>query len=360
MDNLAIELEAPAPIVPKDGTNTKNLSLPTADEIAIGDEKELPGNEDRSAGNKRLSSMLQKLIPTRGMLVALLAAILFSCLDVSVAISTQEVHPHLLLALYPNVIMAFSLICIIATRVKVLYNRKQYLVLVVSAGVYATGGTFLTLSISKIPVGDAVAIFNCMPIFGGVFGWILLKQSLRLLDLFFTILCISGVVLIARPSFIFPASVQNDEIDSIGVLFAIGAACFIGFGFTIGRKLQDMGINVLCIVFANAFFLFLINAVICTVMDIWSAPSPSYYWAISLAPGIFSFLAQMAVLLAVKTERAVMVTIMLTLGIVFTFIMQIFIIKIIPHWYSAIGSFCILLSCIGMSTRKVNEEEVAS
>ncbi|PIK48534.1 putative solute carrier family 35 member G1 [Apostichopus japonicus] len=359
MDNLAVELEAPTPNV-KDGTNTENPSRPAEDDVDIGREKEFLGHEDISVENKRLTIWLKRLIPSRGMLVALLAAIFFTCVNVSLELSTPQVHPHLVLALYPNVIMALSLICIIVTRAKVLYNRKQYLFLVVSGGAYATGATFVTLSISRIPVGDAVAILNCMPIFGGIFGWILLRQSLRLLDLVFTILCIAGVVLIARPSFIFPASVENDEVDAIGVLLAIGAACFIGFSITAGRKLQEMRINALCILFVNAFFIFFINAIICTVMDVWSAPSPSYYWGLSLAPGLFSFLAQMCVLFAVKMERAVMVTIILTLGIVFTFIMQIFIIKIIPHWYSAIGSFCILLSCIGMSVRKVNEEEVDS
>ncbi|XP_071824049.1 solute carrier family 35 member G1-like [Apostichopus japonicus] len=359
MDHLAVEMGAHTPSV-KDGTNTEGRSRPTEDDIDIGHEKELPDHEDIPAENNCLSSLSQKLIPTRGMLVALLAAILVSVLDVSLKLSTSQVNPHLVLALYPNVIMALSMICIIVTRARILYNIKQYLFLVVSGGAYATGATFVTLSISRLPVGDAVAILNCMPIFGGIFGWILLKQSLRLLDLLFIILCIAGVVLIARPSFIFPASVQNDGIDAIGVLFAIGAACFIGFSITAGRKLQETGINSLCILFVNAFFMFFINAIICTVMDKWSAPSSSYYWGLSLAPGFFSFFAQMCLLLAVKMERAVMVTTILTLEILFTFVMQILIINIIPHWYSAIGSFCILLSCIGISTRKVNEEGVAS
>ncbi|XP_071824382.1 solute carrier family 35 member G1-like [Apostichopus japonicus] len=227
MDNLALELEAPTPNV-KDGTNTENPSRPAEDDVDIGREKKFLGHEDIPAEDKRLTIWLKRLIPSRGMLVA----VFFTCVNVSIELSTPQVHPHLVLALYPNVIMALSLICIIVTRAKVVYNIKQYLFLVVSGGAYATGATFVTLSISRIPVGDAVAILNCMPIFGGIFGWILLRQSLRLLDLVFTILCIAGVVLIARPSFIFPASVQNDEVDAIGVLLAIGAACFIGFSIT--------------------------------------------------------------------------------------------------------------------------------
>ncbi|XP_071824050.1 solute carrier family 35 member G1-like [Apostichopus japonicus] len=358
MDNPTVELEDHT-------TSTKcaravcDPDRPNADDIDSGHGGELPGHEDSSTKNKRLSTMLRKFTPSRGMMVAFLSAVLFSCVDVSIEISTHEVHPNIVLTLYPNVIMLFSLIGIIFVKVEVLYDEKQYLFLFVSAGFYAAGITCLALAISKIPVGDAVAILNCMPIFGGIFGWILLKQSLRLLDLLFTILCIAGVVLIARPSFIFPASSQNDEFDSYGLLFAIGAACFIGFAITAGRKLQEMGIHVLCILFANALLTFLLNAIICSILGVWSAPSPSYYWAISLAPGVFDFFAQICVFLAVKMERAVMVTIILTSEIVFTFIMQIFIIKIIPHWYSAIGSFCILLSCIGMSIRKEGEEVVA-
>ncbi|XP_071833230.1 solute carrier family 35 member G1-like [Apostichopus japonicus] len=356
MDNPAVELElAPTPIV-EDGTNTaEGPSRPIEDDDDIADDKELPGNEDISAQNKGHSSLLKIFIPSRGILVALLSSVLYSCADVSIELSTQRVNPHLLLAIYPNVTMIISLICIIATRVKVLYSKKQYFYLVVSAGVYATGVTLITLSISKIPVGDAVAILNCMPIFGGIFGWILLKQSLRLLDIIFGILCIAGVVLIARPSFIFPESSQNDGIDLIGVLFAIGAACCFGFAITAGRKLQDMGIHILCILFFNSLLTILINATICTVMKLWRAPTPSYYWAVSLTPGVFSCFSQITLFLAIKMERAVVVIIILTSEIVFTFVLQILIIKIIPHWFSAIGSFCILLSCIGLSSRQVDE-----
>ncbi|KAJ8029327.1 Solute carrier family 35 member G1 [Holothuria leucospilota] len=298
--------------------------------------------------------ILKKFIPSRGMLIACLASLLFSCEDMCLELATEKVDPILVVALFTPLIFLASLTSVLFTRTPFPKSVKLYIYLGVCGGFFSVAVTMISLAISKIPVGDAVSILNSMPLFAGCFGWIFLKQSLRPIDGVFSVLCIVGVTLIARPSFIFRQS-SHEDAESIGALYALISAVSFAVSFVVGRRLQDNGVHVFVLLTVNSSMTFVFNSALCTILNLWSVPNPPYYWAFTLGAGLFDFFAQISVFLALKIERAVLVTIVLTSEIIITFVMQILIVHIIPHWYSAIGAVCIIVACIGMATRTENE-----
>ena len=61
-------------------------------------------------------------------------------------------------------------------------------------------------SFTKLPLGDATVCISTTPIFTAFLAYVFLKESWHLFDALATVVCIGGVVLITRPTFIFGSS----------------------------------------------------------------------------------------------------------------------------------------------------------
>lgn len=65
-----------------------------------------------------------------------------------------------------------------------------------------------------MPLADATAIVFSSPVFTGVLAYFLLGETWGLFDVLATLWCFSGVVLIARPTFLFSRAIGNTEQES--------------------------------------------------------------------------------------------------------------------------------------------------
>lgn len=91
----------------------------------------------------------------------------------------------------------------IYARVNILGERKRrpYLLLfgaVNFASISAIYGAF-----TMLPLGDATVIISTTPIFTALFAYFFLKETWSKVEATATFICLTGIVLIARPTFIF-------------------------------------------------------------------------------------------------------------------------------------------------------------
>lgn len=64
-------------------------------------------------------------------------------------------------------------------------------------------------SFTKLPLGDATVCISTTPIFTALVAYVFLKESWHIFDAVATFICLGGVVLITRPTFIFGSSGKN-------------------------------------------------------------------------------------------------------------------------------------------------------
>ncbi|PIK56234.1 putative solute carrier family 35 member G1-like [Apostichopus japonicus] len=181
----------------------------------------------------------------------------------------------------------------------------------------------------------------------GVLSWIILKEPFRILDLLLAILAMTGVVLIARPSFIFGT---EDNIESnnaiLGTVFALGVAVCGALAFVIVRKQSTIGIHPYQSSFANAVVMEILSIILCTTTSQWSCPSKREWW-LSQGAGLSYFIGQITLYLGLAREKAAIVSIVFSLQIVFAFMLQILVFQMMPLWTSLIGGLLVLIACVG-------------
>eukprot|EP01066_Platyproteum_vivax_P011547 Platyproteum_vivax@DN5243_c0_g1_i1.p1 len=87
-------------------------------------------------------------------------------------------------------------------------SNKRFL-LVCRGSLGMTSLALYYFSISCLPLSDAVAIFFLNPIFVSVFACVWLKEALNKSTIFAALVSFAGVVLVARPTFIFGSATYD-------------------------------------------------------------------------------------------------------------------------------------------------------
>ena len=183
------------------------------------------------------------------------------------------------------------------------------------------GSLCLYQAIALLSLGDAVSINFTNVVFAGILGKIFLKESYAKFDFFCSLLSLGGVMLIAKPAFIFGADEQTyglHELIGIGLILvnACGfAACLIA--------VRSMGnSNPILNVFYFTWCGVWISGGYMAFMGSFYVPCATELALIVLLScvGIGS---QLAMTKALETERASFVAIIRSLQLVLVFIVQV-------------------------------------
>ena len=119
------------------------------------------------------------------------------------------------------------------------------------------GVLFLYLSIKRMDVGDAVTIGYTSMTMLPFFARVILKEKLTVLEIVLAVVSLTGVVLIARPAFIF-SSLNLNPVDALGLAFGLLGAASQALSMILIKKLgkTDIGLNVLYYSVAGSFVTF--------------------------------------------------------------------------------------------------------
>ena len=113
-------------------------------------------------------------------------------------------------------------------KIPILGNNKRLLLFRAILGVFSM--TLFFLSIKYLGVGVSVSIRYLSPIFGTIFALIFLKEKVKLIQWVFILLALLGVYFVKG---------FEQDIFSIGILFALLSAISIGIIFVITSKIGN-------------------------------------------------------------------------------------------------------------------------
>ncbi|XP_068616263.1 solute carrier family 35 member G1-like, partial [Brachionichthys hirsutus] len=153
-----------------------------------------------------------KRCPALGLFYAFLSGFMFSIMSLLVK-SIQGVHALEISTLRCFFQMLFIMPFLIYYKTGFLGPRDIRIYLVLRGLFGSTTMILLFYAVQQMSLADAVVIMFSNPVFTSLLAWIFLKEKCTILDCVFTVSTLTGVVLIARPPFIFGQHAYGVEGD---------------------------------------------------------------------------------------------------------------------------------------------------
>ncbi|XP_054770492.2 solute carrier family 35 member G1-like [Lytechinus pictus] len=312
-------------------------------------------NKPKECGGSRWSRFQ---IPHIGIVYTITSAVILSLSGMIVVYLSGTLGPNQLLFSRTTIQLLFCLPMSALNRVSFSHSRKAYGLLFLRS-ILGAINTSLTYIIYQImPVSSSKSIQYSAPVFAGLLGWIFLKESCSFLDTLFSFLTLAGVFLIAQPPFLF----GNPELDGIafdarvlGSVLSLLSAFLSATILILMRKLGFYKVpSLVVLIFYSICGLFL-SAFLTTVLQQWTLPGCGGDRIILLANGISNFSSQILIYLALKTERAQTVALVHSCDILFSFTLEYLFFGVMPNYITAIGTFVIITSFVGITLKKLWE-----
>lgn len=206
-----------------------------------------------------------------------------------------------------------------------------------------------------LPIGDAVALGSTFIIWTCLFGWIFLKEKLHWVDMLMIPVTICGIVLIARPPFIFGGG-EYDEDTLTGVFFAIISSVAAGGLYVSLRKIgSDVHFTITALYYSmtGLISIGLILSITSGFKFICQNELPYTLWL-----GVNGLVAMTLLQFALSKGKAVRVGIMTRSIVIFTYIFQVAFTDDKAEFLSLVGASLILLAALCMSVRKLISNKI--
>ncbi|KAJ8050980.1 Solute carrier family 35 member G1 [Holothuria leucospilota] len=296
-----------------------------------------------------------RLIQRRhGLVLAVLTPCFFSAQSVCIDVLTETIDSFQVVFMSVPIMVFCCFVVLLWTRVHPpsCSDSKHYLWLLVSSLCQTFNTCIFALVLSYLTVGDAVTIAYTAVIQVGLFSWLILKEPMRLFDLFFALLAFAGVIFIARPPFIFGINEDQgaSKFNLLGVMLAFSVSCSGALLIIFNRKLSLLGVHSFFCLFFSSLVVFITSGIVCLILNRWKCPN-LHEWLIALVAGTVYFFGYVVLFFALKAEKATLVTVIFTMEIVLAFLWQIFLLGILPPWTSYIGASLVLAACIGITLK---------
>ncbi|XP_031568264.1 solute carrier family 35 member G1-like [Actinia tenebrosa] len=218
-------------------------------------------------------------------------------------------------------------------------------------------GAFNFLSISSVygaftllPLGDATVFISTTPVFTGLLAYFILKESWRKTDAASSFLCLVGIILITRPTFIFGSSNSRSHMTEthrlIGYVVASLGAIIQSATFIMVRSL-DKSISF----YTNVFYFGWCSALLSGIsMFIFQNPvipdcGKARWYMLSVA--IFGVLGSLSLNRGLQLENAAPAALMRNVDILFAFVFDVVFFEEQPHPLTVIGG---LIVCIATTS----------
>lgn len=219
----------------------------------------------------------------------------------------------------------------------------------------ATAMMLLFYAIQQMPLADATVIMFSNTVFVSIFAWIFLKEKCTPLDPIFIILTLVGVVLIARPRFLFGAHIAGlgrDYYSHIkGTAAAFGSAICAAITLIVIRKMGKSVHYFLSIWYYSSVGTILSVCAVSVIQE-WNLPFCGKDRAFLILIGLLGVGGQAFLTKALQIEKAAPVALMKTMEVVLAFVFQYFFLNRSPTWWSFGGALCVTCGTSGVAIQK--------
>ena len=162
------------------------------------------------------------------------AAFLFSLMTLFVKLTGQRVPSQQIVLIRTVFTLVFSYLALRWARITLWGNDRLWLFLRGLAGFGALCCVYY--AVTHLPLAEATVIQYTNPVFTALLAALFLRERLGLWEVGGTFLSLSGVVLIARPAFLFGSAAPGLDLLAVGV--ALFGAFLSGIAYVIVRKLR--------------------------------------------------------------------------------------------------------------------------
>lgn len=251
--------------------------------------------------------------------------------------------------------MLFVAPVIIYHKTGFLGPRDKRLVLMLRGFLGSNAMILLFYAVQLMPLADATVITFSNPVFTSLLAWIFLKEKCTIWDCVFTVFTLTGVILIARPPFLFGENVHGIEGDYTnhikGTFAAFGGAIGAACTFVILRKLGK-SVHYYISVWYYAVIGLIECIITVSVLGEWKIPFCGRDRWLLMLIAILGIAGQTFLIKALQVEKAGPVALMKTVDVVLAFIYQFIFFSRAPTWWSLGGALCIVVSTSGVAIRK--------
>lgn len=216
-------------------------------------------------------------------------------------------------------------------------------------------------ALSFISLSDNQAIVYSSPVYISFVACIFLGEPCGIFQIFVVATTLVGVMLIARPTFIFRVDTSHDEFSPqdriIGVALAFIGSVVQAFIYLSLRRLQKTpttlvmtGFSFVMAVFAAITLAILYFATPLEVIF----PTTLTHWGFIFLNGMCGVFGQGFLTIALKIEEAGLVSLARTFDIVLAFIYQIILLKNQSvYWTSILGAVIVCSGCVAVAVKKI-------
>lgn len=276
---------------------------------------------------------------TRGVAFMLLAALGFSVMSLCVKLAA-DVFPTM------EIVFARSAFMAVVTFGLIRRGRGTALgidrrTLLARGGTGAVALSLLYFGLGRLPLGDAVTIHYTAPVWTALTAALLLGERVRPVVALGAAVCLAGVGLVARPSFLFGSAAA--PLDGLAVAAVVTASVLSGLAYTFVRKLRQTD-GPLTII----FYLSWVGAVVALPFALaggWRWPSASG-WALLLAIGVATQVGQIGLTNGLRRLEAGTATAIGYVQIVFAFGWGVLVFGDAPDALSLAGAATVLASVL--------------
>ena len=251
--------------------------------------------------------------------------------------------------------LVFSLPAMIFLKDQFIHPWKKTRFLILRGVTGVTAMSLMVYSVKHMPLADARVIFYTSPVYTALLGRIFLKESVSKFDFIATLLGLVGVVLIGRPSFLFGSLGKSFASSNIWLptVLAVLSAIFFSLAIILVRKMsQEVSTRVVVFYFA------LVGSVSSLLVSLISGefkyPDCGTHDVVyAIVSGTLGYFTQLLSTKACQLEKASVISLVRTIGIVFSFILQLMFLNVIPNGLSIGGAILILLCNVVIFIKKL-------
>lgn len=226
----------------------------------------------------------------------------------------------------------FTIPLVIKAKVPVLGNNKKLLIL---RGVYGVISlTCFFQALNYLALGTAVSLRYTSPIFAAIFALFFLKEKIKPIQWVLFLIAFGGVVIIKG---------FDGQVNSIGLLFVLLSAIFLGLIFVVIRKI---GSTEHPLVIINYFMVmaFVFGGVLS--IKYWQSPENLTEWLLLLSLGLFGYFGQLYMTKALQAQETTLVAPVKYLEAVFVIIIGAFWFKEVYTLWTLLGIFLIIFGLL--------------
>lgn len=313
----------------------------------------------------RASGLYHNLVlPNLGVLLLLVShffnsIMIVTCklLETDPTTKDHPIHPLQILFIRMFITYILCLVYMLATKSvdQAPFGPRDQRVLLVLRGILGFFGVFgLYFSLQYLSLSDAVSITFLIPIVTPFFAWIFLNERYSVLEAVCALLSLGGVILVAKPEFIFGAKTLSEtdstessstELRLLGTGVGLIGVCGAATVYIVLRKIGKLAhplISVSYFALTTCIVTFVSIAVLPSVS--FAFPNSGYQWFLFGLIGVSGFLMQFCLTAGLQREKAGKSSLMIYSTMVYALIWDLTIFGHVPGLLSILGTGLIILN----------------